>query len=453
MNSFSKETLRFFKEINNIPRESGNEAQISNYLVNFAKIHKLNYVKDKSKNIIIFKKNCEKEPIILQAHTDMVCVKNKNSNFDFKTDPIKIKKKFGYLCAEETSLGADNGIGVAMILAILSSDLAVNIEAVFTVQEETTMFGANTINLAQLKSKKLLCLDGFCEDTIIVSTAGFADFLVKFSNKKTKTDEKQYKYKITLSGLKGGHSGFDIDKNRGSSHKLIVTFLKMLKNFKLISINGGHNYNVIPSSTTVEILTSLNKNEVENIIKNFIKNYKKQYKNITISIIEQPKSNEYLINGENLINFILNLNEGVIKRDKQNFKHSSLCLSEINSASGNLKIGIRSSNNKYLIKISNKLKDFCNKYKLNGNIQDSQPAFNTYSNSNLVKLLLKTNKKAKVDKLHIATECGIFQNRKKLDIAIISPKIKNAHSTQEKVKISTITSTINWLVKFLQECK
>lgn len=452
MDYLLKETLKYFKEITSIPRESGNEKQISDYLVNFAKNLNLNYVQDKNYNVVIFKKNCDKNPIILQAHTDMVCVKNKNLNFDFSKNSINIKKRFGYLMANKTSLGADNGIGVAMILAILSSSLPVNIEAVFTVQEETTMLGANTVNLSNLKSKRLLCLDGFCENTITVSTAGFVDFLVKFNNKFSKLDKAENGFKITLSGLKGGHSGFDIDKNRGSSHKLIAQLLKNIKKFKLVRLLGGHNFNVIPSSTVAEILSTSTKIEIDSIIKKFVKKYKKQYKNLEIKVLEQEPGCNYLTSGVDLNNFIFDLKEGVLKRDNLNFKHSSLCLSEIDTNAGTLKIGIRSCNNNNLTKISKNLEKFCANYKLNGSLIDWQPAFNSFNNSSLVELLLKTNKKAKVEKLHIATECGIFQQRKKLDIAIISPRIKNAHSTHEKVKISTIKTTINWLFKFLQVC-
>ena len=174
--------LKFFYEICQIPRESGDEKAIQNYLRNFAKQRKLDYYADKYNNVIIYKKSSEKESIILQAHIDMVCVKDQNIEFDFSKDAIIPQIKRGYLTAKGTSLGADNGIGLCMILSLLDSEEPLNIEAVFTASEETTMQGAYSLDTSQLKSKKMICLDGFCENQIITATAGFTDFLVNIGS-------------------------------------------------------------------------------------------------------------------------------------------------------------------------------------------------------------------------------------------------------------------------------
>lgn len=450
MDIFTKETLKFFKEISLIPRESGNEEGISNYLVNFAKERNLKVYKDKFNNVIIYKRTNTKLPIILQSHQDMVCVKSPNSKTDFKIDGIQIKKCFGNLYANKTTLGADNGIGVAIILAILNSNLKVNIEAVFTTEEETTMQGAFNINHKKLIAKNMICLDGFNKNTITVSTAGFADFLVTFDKSETSAATNLNSYKILVSGLKGGHSGFDIDKNRGSSHKIMAEFLLKLKNFKLVNICGGHNFNVIPSSTSAEILSSMSSAEMENCKKEVLQKYKKQFNCLNITVSQGTSTGSYLTYGKNLINFISSLQEGVLERDDKGFITSSLCLSEIDFINGNLKIGIRNSTNDGLKALVKKLTAFCKKFKLTGEMLSSQSAFNSFENSNLVKLLLKTNKHAKVDKLHITTECGVFQSRNKnLDVAIISPTIKHAHSIHETVNIKSIKQTIQWLLKFL----
>ena len=154
-------TIRFFKDITNIPRESGNEKQISDYICKFAEERHLEYIQDEFNNVIIRKTDGDNNPIILQAHIDMVCEKEDNLEFDFKKDKIRIYEEDGYLKARGTTLGADNGIGVAQILNILDSDLKINVEAIFTACEETTMIGAEKIDVSMLKGKQMINLDGF----------------------------------------------------------------------------------------------------------------------------------------------------------------------------------------------------------------------------------------------------------------------------------------------------
>ena len=175
-------TIDFFNEISKIPRESGNEENISNYLCKFAEERSLYYEKDRYNNVIIKKKNSNKAPIILQAHMDMVCEKGADKEFDFGNDSIEVIEENGYLRANGTTLGADNGIGVAQILNILDdSTIECNIEAVFTVEEETTMIGAEHIDVSSLEAKQLINLDGFEENTITIGSASFFDILLKCS--------------------------------------------------------------------------------------------------------------------------------------------------------------------------------------------------------------------------------------------------------------------------------
>lgn len=161
-------TINFFKEIAKIPRESGNEEKIANYLCEFAKKRNLEYFKDSYNNVLIKKKTKNSKPIILQAHTDMVCEKEKDYPFDFKNDSIELIIENGFIKANKTTLGADNGVGIAQILNILDSDIKANIEAVFTVSEETSMIGAINFDTSLLKGKHLLSLDGFEEKQLLM---------------------------------------------------------------------------------------------------------------------------------------------------------------------------------------------------------------------------------------------------------------------------------------------
>lgn len=194
-------TLDFFKEISKIPRESGNEMQISNYVCEFARIRNLDYIQDKYGNVIIKKYKGSNTPIIIQAHLDMVCEKD-NIIHNFKTDPIEIYEKEGFLKAKGTTLGADNGIGVAQILNILDDELKLNIEAVFTVSEETDMHGAEKIDVSSLKGNQMLNLDGFEEKTIITESASFFDIIVNM-NYKFKNEINTNLYKIKIEGMPG----------------------------------------------------------------------------------------------------------------------------------------------------------------------------------------------------------------------------------------------------------
>ena len=216
-----------FKEIALIPRETENEGKIADYLCQFAQKRNLKYYRDEYNNVIIKKETLDVKPLILQAHTDMVCEKDPNINFNFEKDSIEVIEENGFLKANGTTLGADNGIGVAQILYILDSDIKCNIEAVFTVSEETTMNGAFKLDTNKLDGKMLLNLDGFKEDTIIVESAAFYDIIFK-SNYKFVNSQNKYEYKLKLSGLKGGHSGFDINKDVGNSSILLAEILKDL---------------------------------------------------------------------------------------------------------------------------------------------------------------------------------------------------------------------------------
>lgn len=276
-------TISYFEEIAKIPRESENEKKIAEYLVNFAKKRNLYYKCDEYNNVLIKKKIYNKEPIILQAHVDMVCEKDKEKQFNFETDSIEVMEKDGYLTANGTTLGADNGIGVAQILAILDSDISCNIEAIFTVSEETTMLGAMKFDTDDLEGKAFLSLDGFEENTIIIESACFYDIILEmqyvFKNIKNKKA-----YEINISGFSGGHSGFDINKNLGNSNIELSKILLEVDDIEIIDFSGGTKFNVIPSQAKAKFYTNIPKKEIEEMCSIWQTNLKKQYKNVEIAI-------------------------------------------------------------------------------------------------------------------------------------------------------------------------
>ena len=210
--------FKYFEEISRIPHGSENMDKIADYCVEFANKHNLKSIKDNANNVIIYKNATEgyedAQTVILQGHLDMVCQKADGYEIDFDKDPLKLYVDGDFLKAENTTLGADNGIAVAMIMAILESDDIPHpaLEAVFTTDEEIGMVGALALDTSLLKGKKMLNLDSEEDDTLTVSCAGGSDFRVTLPIERKKT--KGFETEIILSGLQGGHSGMEIDKNR-----------------------------------------------------------------------------------------------------------------------------------------------------------------------------------------------------------------------------------------------
>lgn len=454
-------TIDFFYEISKIPRESGNEEGIANYICDFAKKRNLYYEKDKYNNVIIKKKNSEKSPIILQAHLDMVCEKENGLEFDFPKDPIEVFESDGYLKAKGTTLGADNGIGVAQILNILDSDVKCNIEAVFTVSEETTMIGAENIDLSSLKGKEMINLDGFEENTIIIESASFFDIILK-SNYEFKSTGASNVYKISLQGLEGGHSGFDIDKNRGNASVILAELLRKIENVELINFIGGTKFNVIPSSAECIIFSTESKQKVENIIEEFIKAYKEKYNNLKIYFKEDELSKENLkylnkIESLKILNAISTFKHGVFYKNDNGEVTTSINLGVVNLENQEFKIGMRSSRKKEEIECLDYIENFAKENDLEFIIQSSQPGFETKQESKFVQKIKKAFEKEEISNLkikpvHITVEAGFLKEKiKDLELAIISPKILNAHTVNECVSVESVKKCDKWIEKILSE--
>ena len=247
-----KEVFYYFEELSKVPRGTFYTKKASDFCVEFAKAHNLEYVQDEVNNVIIKKPGTpgyeDSEPVILQGHLDMVNVKTADSDHDFENDPLDLFIEDGLVGARNTSLGGDDGIAIAYAMAVLASDDIPHppIEALFTIDEEIGMGGAKAIDLSDLKGKKCLNLDSEFEGVLTVGCAGgfIYDTYIPFEW----SEEEGTKITISLSGLQGGHSGAEIQKQRGNAHKIMGRVLNTLAkdyDFNLISINGGSAANVI----------------------------------------------------------------------------------------------------------------------------------------------------------------------------------------------------------------
>lgn len=442
-------TIRFFEEISQIPRESGNEKAISNYLINFAQERNLEVYHDIYHNVLIKKITSHQPIIILQAHTDMVCVSN-NPDFDFASNPIEIIESDGYLSANNTTLGADNGIGIAQILNILDSNLDISIEALFTATEETTMQGAMNFDKSLLQGKIMLNLDGFNEFEILCESASFYDLIIQ---KETKfmTSNLKNTYQVSLFGLEGGHSGANIQTNQSNAVIFMGELLSMIPDVALANITGGTKNNVIPSSSKAIIKTNLDENQVQNIINDFLKT-KKAYPNLNITLTPS-NAREVFSDSKDFISFITNIYNGIQKQNERNEVTTSLNLGFINNH--HLEIGLRSSQIQEATDLLNKLKQYTANYQFQF-IQDGfQPGFYTPPQTPIIDTLIKTCPvKPKITSVHITVEAGFFQQAiPNLQLAIISPLIENAHSTSERVNIKSIENADIWLKNFLLTIK
>ncbi len=247
-NQEPQKVFQFFEEMCQIPHGTFDTKRISDYCVAFAKDRGLEVIQDEANNVIIRKPGTagyeESEPVIIQGHLDMVCEKTADSPHDFKTDGLELYVEDGYLKAKDTTLGGDDGIAVAMAMAVLDSDDIPHppIETLFTVDEEDGMGGAHAIDLTLLKGRKLINLDSEEEGILTTGCAGGIQYVTEIPVQREERDGQLVK--IRIHGLLGGHSGAEIHKQRGNSHKMMGRLLYHIAReipFHLACVGGGSN--------------------------------------------------------------------------------------------------------------------------------------------------------------------------------------------------------------------
>ena len=249
--------LEYFKTLTTIPRGSENREGIKNYLCSFAKEHRLPYRADSADNVIIRKPAApayaDKAPVILQGHSDMVCALAEGCHFDFLHESLHLKQEGDFLFAEGTSLGGDDGIAVAMMLALLASDTPLPaLECIFTADEEIGMIGANALDMSDIKGKYLINIDSEDEGVFTVSCAGGSTAVAHIPYATQAISG--YAYEINIGGLIGGHSGMEIAKGGYNANKLLALVLEKLKNYHLVSIGGGEKENAIAVAAKMRVV-------------------------------------------------------------------------------------------------------------------------------------------------------------------------------------------------------
>lgn len=463
-----EKVFEIFKEICSIPHGSGNTKGLCDYCVNFANTHSLRYYRDTFGNVVIFKdatEGFERVPaVILQGHLDMVCVKTDESEIDFEKDGLKLIETDDFIFADGTSLGGDDGIAIAFCLAILESDSIAHppLEVVFTVDEETGMYGAEALDTSVLSGKMMINIDSEEEGTLLVSCAGGVRADAEF---ETETDENlQDALKITLKGLTGGHSGTEIDKGRLNA---ITALAKLIKedDVRLVSTHGGSADNAIAAFCSATI-TSENlektKNNIESAFERLRRDCSDTDKNIEISF-EKTKAQYPLTKtvSKSVLSSLCEVPDGVISfsENVEGLVQTSLNLGIIRTDKNKTQIthALRSSVSAEKEELSKRIAAHYKKFGAKVKFHSDYPAWEFKENSILQKVITQTykeiyGKQMNVSAIHAGLECGIFAGKiKDLDCVSLGPDIFDIHSVSEKLSKKSAERVFGLLVKVLSK--
>ena len=464
-----KKIVDFFYEISKVPRNSTEEEKIANWLCEFAISRNLEYRKDELNNVLIKKKASNgyenRKPIIFQAHTDMVCEKTGESNHNFKEDPIKIINNGEVLKAKDTTLGADDGIGMSFLLLLLDDDEIMHpeIHCLFTTQEEIGMDGAKNFNYEGINAKYLINIDGEEENTAIVGCAGGAR--VKYEKTVEYNEATENCYKIEISGFRGGHSGVDINKGRQNSNILCGRILEKIEDIKIGYFYGGNKDNAIPNYTKCTFISSLKKEEIENIISEVIEetNFVEEdlrYK-IDLSILESSKfiSN---IESEKFLNMLLNLKQGVIEMstDKEGLVETSGNVGIVKIEEGKISIAelLRSSDDEKREEVQKTNDELASENNYLIKVESKYPGWKYKPNSNLERIYIESYKEVhdgnmpKVEAIHAGVECGmIFKKMPWLELISLGPDIVDVHTTNETLYLESCKKVLRTILKMIEK--
>jgi dipeptidase D len=460
-----KAVWKYFKEITMIPRPSKKEERIVQYLIEFAKSFNLRYEQDEVGNILICKDATSgfenRKTVVLQSHVDMVCEKNSDKIHDFDNDPIEVQLVDGWVKAKGTTLGADDGIGVAAQLAILAADNIEHgpIECLFTIDEETGLTGAFGLDSNFMKGRILLNLDSEDEGELFIGCAGGKDTVIKIPYQLESAPLNHSAFIIRVSGLKGGHSGDDIHKGLGNANKIINRILwkaSKLFNMRLFAIEGGNLRNAIAREAFSKVLVPSDKiADFETFIFHSAEAIKIEY-NITEPSLQI-----------NLEKFDEEANQVVVKDDQQKLLNSlyacphgviswSQSIPGFVETSTNL-ASVRMENDHFLITTSQRSsvesakEDVANMvmacFDLTGaQIKQSNgyPGWAPNPESAIREITVNSynrlfKQEPLVKAIHAGLECGLIGDKYPgMDMISYGPTIKGAHSPDERIQIETV---------------
>ena len=468
---------RNFDALTQVPRPSGHLEKVKKFLLDFAAKAGVEAFVDAGNNVVMRKPATpgmeNRKGVILQAHMDMVPQKSPESNHNFETDPIETWIDGEWVKAKNTTLGADNGMGVAAIMAVMEAkDLKHGpVEARITADEETGMYGANDLPTGELNGDILLNLDTEEWGEFVIGSAGGIDITATLDYKEVETEKDDVAMRVTLKGLRGGHSGLEINEGRGNANKLMVRFLREAikeNEARLATWHGGNMRNAIPFKA--EAVITLPKENVEDV-KQLIEEYKAefidQYKGIESGIeffaedVETPKMQLPEEIQDNLVNAIYACQNGVIRMipayPNVVETSSNLAIVDIEGGKAAVKILARSSREDMKEDIVASIESCFSMAGMKIETAGSYGGWDPNPDSEIMKLMVDLykrmfNKDGIVQVVHAGLECSVILGKyPHLDVVSIGPTMKSPHTATERVYIPTIAPFWELLAKTLEE--
>lgn len=466
-----------FDEITAVPRPSKHEEKIIEYLLNFAKRYNLEAERDQIGNVVIRKAataGYEGVPtVILQSHMDMVCEKNSDTVHDFMTEPIRTKIEDGWVKAEGTTLGADCGIGMAAALAVLVDPTVEHgaLEALFTVDEETGLTGAFNLGEGMLTGKYLINLDSEDEGEIFIGCAGGVDTLGYFDYQTEKLPAGYEYYRIGVSGLKGGHSGDDIDKGLGNANKILAHFLYDAERFgiRLGMFDGGNLRNAIPREAYAVVAVPEHTALIfETSLANYVSAVKALYAatepNLKITLAqaaEHPVIDED--SQSSLLAAIVGLPNGVLAMSQtmKGLVETSTNTASVKFVDGKIVVTTSQRSSVEIAK-KNAMHSVEAVLALSGATvehSDGYPGWTPNPNSSLLSWSIDSYKslfdaEPKVRAIHAGLECGLFLEKyPHLEMVSFGPTLRGVHSPDERLEIATVDKFWRLLLDVLKRVK
>ena len=465
-----------FEEICKYPRPSKKEEKIAEYVVSVGKRLGLQTEKDKFGNILIRKPATpgreNLKTVTMQGHIDMVCEKNRDVEHDFDNDPIYPYIDGDWVKAKGTTLGADNGIGVAAALAVLEANDIEHgpIEALFTLDEETGLTGASSLKKGWLKGDILINMDSEDLGTLFIGCSGGKNTAAKFKAKLEKAPRNYATFELKVAGLKGGHSGLEIHVGRGNAvkilNRLIWNYTQEYK-IRLAEINGGNKHNAIPREAFAVVLVPKND---DTKLKKFVNAYNETVKaefaavepDLTVSLAKHATPEKVMDEKtqKHLVNALYAIPHGVIKmsNDIPGLVETSTNLAVVETVGKHVNI-VTSQRSSVASEIKDITAMVSSVLQLSGaeiSYGDGYPGWKPDVNSDVLKVFKSTfenmyGKEPEVTAIHAGLECGIIKEKyPDMDMISFGPTMKDVHSPAEKLQISTVPEFYNQLVKVLK---
>ena len=468
---------RNFYDLTQVPRPSGHLEKVQQFLLDFAKKVGVEAFKDSANNIVMRKPASpgmeNRKTVMLQAHMDMVPQKTPDSTHNFETDPIQTWIDGEWVKTKGTTLGADNGLGIAAIMAVMEDKTLKHgpIEALCTADEETGMYGANDLPTGQMNSDILLNLDTEDEGEMIVGSAGGVDITGTIEYKPVETEEGDKAIKVTIKGLKGGHSGLEINEGRANANKQMVRFVReaiSLCDARLAEWHGGNMRNAIPNSCVVVLtVPAENVEATKDLVEDWQEQIVESHYGIEDAIeffcedVETPKTEVPADIQDNLIDAIYACHDGVIRMiptiPTKVETSSNLAIINITDSKAEMLILARSS--------SESMKDYVTKTVSSAMAMVGMKVitsgdyfgWNPNPNSPMVALMSKIykdlfNQDPTVQVCHAGLECSVILGKYPgLDIVSFGPTIRSPHTAGERAHIPSVTKFWQFLVKTLEE--